>query len=115
MQISPKVQAVGIAIGLGLFVAVGLFVTTAANKPQPDSTAATGAIPESVVAAADQLGKAFAAVAAHVKPAVVSVYSEKIVQFQSPEFQFPFGDDFFNQFFGEKFRHPQTPGKPRTY
>jgi len=115
MKISPSVQAIGIAIGLGLFIATGLFVTTAANKPRPVSAAATDAIPESVIAAADQLGKAFAAVAAHVKPAVVSVYSEKTVQLQSPEFQFPFGEDFFNQFFGEQFRLPKTPGHPKTF
>ena len=41
--------------------------------------------------------------ASHVKPAVVSVYSEKSVPFHSHDFQSPFGDDFFNQFFGKQF------------
>ncbi len=115
MRISQKIQMTGIAIGLGLFVAAGLFVTIAANKPQPDQAAPSGAIPESVTAPAEQLGRAFAAVAAHVKPAVVSVYSEKTVQLQAPEFQFPFGDDFFNQFFGEQFRFHHGHGLPKEY
>jgi serine protease Do len=115
MQISKTLQALGVAIGLGLFTAAGLFITVAANKPQPGAFAPLGTIPDSVVAPAEQLGKAFAAVAAHVKPAVVSVYSEKTIRMQSPEFPFPFGDDFFNQFFGGQFRHPNVPGKPREY
>ncbi len=114
MQISRTLQALGVAIGLGLFTATGLFITIAANKPQPDAFAPLGAIPDSVVAPAEQLGKAFAAVAAHVKPAVVSVYSEKTIRLQYPEFPFPFGDDFFNQFFGGQ-PHPNVPGGPREY
>ena len=110
MKTSRKLQAIAFVIGLGLFTAAGLFVTIGAQKPQTDKLPAPGPVPESVTATAEQLGKAFAAIAAHVKPAVVSVYSEKTVQFQSPEFQFPFGDDFFNQFFGEQFvaRHPES-------
>ena len=115
MRIPNRLQTIGIAIGLGLFVATGLFVTIAANKPAPQSTPASGPIPEAVIAPAEQLGKAFAAVAAHVKPAVVSVYSEKIVRLQSPGFQFPFGDDFFNQFFGEQFQFPSVPGHPKEF
>jgi serine protease Do len=98
-----------------LFVATGLFVTIAANKPVPESSPPVGPIPEAVIAPAEQLGKAFAAVAAHVKPAVVSVYSEKTVRLQSPGFQFPFGDDFFNQFFGDQFQFPSVPGHPRDF
>ncbi len=112
MKISPRLRMAGIAIGLGLFVAVGLFVTIAARNPLTGNDAG-GALPESVTAPAEQLGKAFAAIAAHVKPAVVSVYSEKTVRFQSPEFEFPFGDDFFNQFFGEQFHH--APAQPKEF
>ncbi len=106
---------IGIAIGFGIFVASGLFITIAANKPQPSSSPANGDIPESIIAPAEQLGRAFAAVAAHVKPAVVSVYSEKTVRLQSPDYEFPFGDDFFNQFFGGQFDMPRSPGHPREY
>ncbi len=115
MKISRTLQTTGIVIGFALFIATGLFVTIAANKPQPEGVSAAGAIPESVIAPAEQLGKAFAAVAAHVKPAVVSVYSEKTVRMQSPEFEFPFSDDFFNQFFGGQFHHPKPPGHPKEY
>jgi len=115
MKISNKLQTIGVAIGLGLFTATGLFVTIAANKTPPDSTPEPGVVMESVTAPAEQLGRAFAAVAAHVKPAVVSVYSEKTVRLQSPSYQFPFGDDFFNQFFGEQFQFPRTPGNPREF
>jgi serine protease Do len=82
MNISNKTRAVGIAAGLAFFVAGGLLVTIAANKSPSDKGPAPGAITDSVVAPAEQLGRAFAAVAAHVKPAVVSVYSEKMVRIQ---------------------------------
>lgn len=115
MNISRKIRAAGITIGLGIFVATGLFLTVAANKPVLDTSPPPGAIPESVIAPAEQLGRAFAAVAAHVKPAVVSVYSEKTIRFQHPDFQFPFGDDFFHQFFGGQFQFPQEHGQPKEY
>ena len=52
-------------------------------------------------------------VAAHVRPAVVSVYSEKMVKLQAPEFGFPFGDDFFRQFFGQQMPQNQPQRRPR--
>jgi len=52
-------------------------------------------------------------VAAHVKPAVVSVYSEKMVRVQLPEF--PFGEEFFDQFFGRRSPQPRSPNQPREY
>lgn len=57
--------------------------------------------------------RAFSSVAAHVKPAVVSVYSEKLVRFQAPDQLFPFGDDLFRQFFGQQFSAPRS--QPREY
>jgi serine protease Do len=54
----------------------------------PDAAAASGLVPENIAAPAEELGRAFAAVAARVKPAVVSVYSEKIVTIQAPRFPF---------------------------
>jgi len=107
MNISNKSRAFGIAAGIALFVAVGLFSTIAANKPSPEKPAAPGAISVSAVAPAEQLGMAYAAVAKHIKPAVVSVYSEKMVKVMPQEFpfSFPFDDDFFEQFFGR-----QLPG-----
>ncbi len=113
MNISRQLQAIGIAIGLGIFAAAGLFATVSAKKPGTDSSPQPGPISESVIAPAEQLGRAYAAVAAHVKPAVVSVYSEKMVRMQSPDFEFPFGDDFFNQFFGGQFH--SAPHQRKEY
>jgi serine protease Do len=66
---------------------------------------------ESVTAPARDLSKSFEAVAASVKPAVVSVYSEKTVKFRSWDWGFPFGDDFFQRFFGNEF--PKRRGEPK--
>lgn len=114
MKISRKLQTAGIVLGIGFFVAVGLFVSIGAKSPQQEAPL-VGAIPDSVITPAEELSRALAAVAAHVKPAVVSVYSEKTVRFQSPEFPFPFGDDFFGQFFGEEFRSRRAPGQPKEF
>ena len=112
-----KASAVGIVAGVAIFVAVALFSTIAANRPSPsmEKTHTPSAITESVVAPAEQLGMAYAAVAAHIKPAVVSVYSEKMVKVQPQEFPFPFGDDFFDQFFGQQSPHPRSRNKPKEY
>jgi serine protease Do len=76
---------------------------------------AHGALDNSVTAPARDLSKAFEAVAAHVKPAVVSVYSEKTVKFRQWEWGFPFGDDFFQRFFGEDFPKRRSRPAPREY
>ncbi len=112
MTDKAKIRILSISAGLALFVCVGLIVSIGASRsPQPKVK--PPAISESTIAPALQLEKAFAAVAAHVKPAVVSVYSEKIVKYQAPEFPFPFGDDFFRQFFGQQFSNPRE--QPREY
>jgi serine protease Do len=102
-----KIQVIGATAGVALFVAAGLLLTTAASKPLEPGMK-PGPIDPAVVAPAEQLGKAYAMVAAHVRPAVVSVYSEKVVKFR--EQPFPFGDEFFRQFFGN-----QLPQQPREY
>ncbi len=109
IKVNSSVQTTGLGVGLGLLIAAALFVAIAANHPQSPDLTPPGPIEDSVVAPAQQLSRAFAAVAAHVKPAVVSVYSEKRVRFQSPDFQFPFGDDFFHQFFGQQSPSPPHP------
>ena len=100
-----KAKAVGVALGFALFVAVGLIALVAAELKPAAAPLQAGPIDPAVVASAEQLGKAFTMVANHVKPAVVSVYSEKNITFSQPEF--PFGNDFFHQFFGGQM--PQTP------
>jgi serine protease Do len=110
MKTTTKIQVIGGTAGLALFVAIGLTLAGAtggrlgpAMKPGP--------IDPKVVAPAEQLGKAYAMVAAHVRPAVVSVYSEKVVKYR--ETPFPFGDEFFQQFFGGQFPHQQM--QPHEY
>ena len=112
MKEPNKVQAAGVALGLALFVAVGLTLMIAARSGT-DRTLQPGPMDPKVIAPAEQLGKAFAMVAAHVRPCVVSVYSEKVVKFRQFEMPFPFGDDFFRQFFGNQL--PQQPSQPREY
>ena len=115
MKTWSKAASVGVVLGVALFVAAGLAVLIAAKSNESDLKA--GPIDSSVATPAEQLGKAFAMVAAHVRPTVVSVYSEKMVKVQAPEFQNPFGDDFFRQFFGQQFpqgqQRPQRQPQPR--
>ena len=101
-----KVQAIGLGLGLALFVALGLVLTTGPRSggelPRPLQ------IDPDVMAPAERLGEAFAMVAAHVRPSVVSVYSEKTIRFRAPELSDPFGGDLFRRFFSEPFA-PQAP------
>lgn len=65
---------------------------------------------------AKELSKAFVKIANHVRPAVVSVFSEKLVKFKGDDFFFPLGDDLFSQFFREPAGDPEMPrGKHREY
>jgi serine protease Do len=115
MNISNNTRIVGITAGIAIFVAVALLSTIAATK-QPFEKPHISTINAALTAPAEQLGMAYAAVAAHIKPAVVSVYSEKMVKFQSTEspFIFPFNDDLFGQFFNQPAPH-KFHGKPREF
>ena len=115
MRVWNKAVSVGMALGVALFVAFALIALVAAHPGGSDLKA--GPIDPAAVAPAEQLGKAFAMVAAHVRPTVVSVFSEKMVKFQAPDFQSPFGNDFFRQFFGRQFpqNQPQPQLMPREY
>ena len=109
-----NVQAIGLGLGLALFVAVGLLLTTgthpgpSTNPPVPGKPFASGD-----TSLAERLGDAFASVAAHVKPSVVSVTSDKTLRFRAPERSDPFNDDLFRRFFGDPFSSPQgtNPGR----
>lgn len=91
-----------IFIGLAFAVAFVCRADKASNVPPLDTQA---------VAPAQQLGKAYAAVAARVQPAVVSVYSEKVVK--TPQGESP--EDMLRRFFGgdegptRGRRHPGAP------
>jgi serine protease Do len=106
------VQAIGLGLGLALFVAIGLLLTTG-TRPGTDAAMRPGPIEPGVAGPADQLGAAFAMVAAHVKPCVVSVYSARTIRFSVPELTDPFADDLFRRFFGEPFSAPQPPDPRR--
>ena len=51
----------------------------------------------SVVLPAEQLGLAFAAIADHVRPTVLSLFSEKIIKIRPQDIPFPFGELFQRQ------------------
>lgn len=110
-----RASAIGIIAGVAIFVVVALLSTISATRSSTGKDHAPAPVAESVVAPAEQLGAAFAAVAAHIKPAVVSVYSEKMVKVQPQEFPFPFDEDFFDQFFGRQSPHPKFHNKPREF
>ena len=91
---------------LGLAISTGTLSTFAAEKsaggtPPP--------LPEATIAAARQFNNALIAAADRVKPAVVSVYSDKVIKMRRPEFNMPFGDEFF-RFFG---MDPETAPRRR--
>jgi serine protease Do len=103
---TASLLAVPILVGGGMLAVTGRCSSPKAMEPPAPLTAA-------VTAPAVALSQAYAAVAAHVRPSVVSVYSEKMVRYQQPEF--PFGDDFFQQFFGPGFQGPRRQQAPKEY
>lgn len=114
MRISHRVVAFGVAAGIALFVFSGLRLLLGANSQ--DSGLTTGPIDNAVIAPALKLGDAYAMVAAHVRPAVVSVFSEKSVTIQNEEGQNQFGDDFFRKFFGDQTPNmPEMPNMPKQF
>jgi serine protease Do len=112
MTNKTKLKVLSIGLGLAFLVGIGWVLVIGGNGSLKAASKPPEVL-ESAVAPALQLEKAFAAVAAHVKPAVVSVYSEKTVKYEAPNFPFPFGDDFFRQFFGQQFSNPD--GQSREY
>ena len=93
---------------LGPFVAIVaaagfLLLSTGA----PEAAVEAPAIDPAAVAPAVQLSKAFAMIAAHVMPSVVSVYSERMDHFPHKGGSFPFGNDFFRHFL-------EPPGGPES-
>ena len=113
--VTHKARTAGIVVGVATFVSVGLFMVSGADRRPAEHLLASAAPPEEVIAPAEQLGKAFAAVAARIKPAVVSVYSEHMITVRRPAFPFPFGDEFFAPFFGPQFPPPRPPAEPKEY
>jgi len=72
------------------------------------SFASAGTVAQVGVESLRESSRAFASVAQQVSPSVVFIQTERSVQAQQNPFSSPFGDDFFDRFFGEPF-----PGSPR--
>jgi len=70
--------------------------------------------PDAALATARQLNEAFVSVAERVRPAVVSIYSEKVIKLRRPEFNLPF-EEFFRYFGDQGNQSPrrQQPQQPR--
>ncbi len=110
---SKYLSTIGLSLGLALFVATGLLLTTGSDRAQPEAAHTVQPVSARSVAALQEMSDTFAEVAERVKPSVVTVYSEKSVKL--PDMQFPFGEDFpFRWFFG----HPpdrRSPPRERQF
>jgi len=75
---------------------------------------ALAADPDSI-AALRQMGKAFSSIAEKASPAVVGLKAEKVVTQDSQTYQnSPFGDDFYEYFFGPRPPRQRSPQRPQT-
>lgn len=91
---SNSLISVPLIIGTNLLAVTGYCTSPkVAYVPPPLS--------QTVTAPATALSEAFIAVAAYVRPAVVTIYSTKMVSYESQDFEFPFDNDFFQRFFGQ--------------
>src|SRR6185312_824608 len=96
----------GLALVAAAVGAVGMMASEHAVGLENGKTAPPPAINQTVTAPVRALSQAFEAVAAQVKPAVVSVYSETLVKMKSGDGELP---DMFRQFFGQEFQGHQSP------
>lgn len=95
---------------LAVGVAVGLHASSAADKP----VAPTVVVDDKPLARDGRYVTSFAPVVKEVSPAVVNIFTTKIVKAQSMRDMVPFFDDpFFRKFFGD--RQPQNDDRPRTH
>lgn len=104
---SKKWNIAGLAVVGATVGTVGILTDRAIGLENAKTP--TAAVNPAVTAPVRQLSEAFEAVAAVVKPAVVSVYSDKAVKMESGEAdgQVP---DMFRQFFGQEGPGQQGPG-----
>src|ERR1051326_7165403 len=111
---NPKrLQAVGIVLGVALFVATGLLVFTGKDRPASAAENAKSRVADGGAAALRALGDTFGDIAERVGPSVVTVYSERVVKFRQPDFWFPFGEGSpFRWFFGDEDSPQPRPHQP---
>jgi serine protease Do len=115
MKIFRNTRHTGIALGAAILALGGLVLLPGGKA---DEAKVTPAPAPSVTAPARDLSRGFSSVVTAIRPAVVSVYSEKTVNAGGRSFSMPFGengDDLFEQFFGRNFQGPQsqTPSSKR--
>jgi serine protease Do len=109
-----RLQAIGIVLGVALFVATGLLVWTGAERAPSSKGHFLPAVAPASTASLRQLSDTFADVAGRIKPCVVSVHSEKIVKV--PRFEWPFGDDSpFRYFFWDDRRDRERGPRLREW
>ncbi len=102
-----RVKATSITLAIALFMAIGMLAIVGAERgPSGASDLQAPPLSKNATAPALALGKAYAAVAAHVKPAVVSIASERMVSVNGGS-PFGFGGQFFQHFFGQGSEGPQ--------
>ncbi|MDR3402072.1 MAG: Do family serine endopeptidase [Chthoniobacter sp.] len=112
---SSKWSFTGLAIVSAAVGALGLLMTQNAIGLENEK-AAPPAVSQTVTAPVRAFSQAFEAVASQVRPAVVSVYSEKSVKMNSEDWNLPFGNgnnDLFRQFFGREWQGPQGQQSPQ--
>lgn len=91
----PIVAGKLVKMAISTVLIVASFNAIHVNAVEPTKEKEAAVLPnEAVTAPARELGKTFRTVVAAVRPAVVSVYSEKTVKAGSGGIPFPFGDEF---------------------
>jgi serine protease Do len=113
-----RLQALGIVLGMALFVAAGLTVFIAADRPaavgEPSAPAVAAATLAGGTVAQPVVGS-YADIVEQVVPFVVSVHSERTVRFRQREWSFPFGEDFPFRWFFEGEPAPRQRQAPREF
>ncbi len=90
------------------------FVLSASFYIHHTALAQTPKIPKESVDFLTKTGQAMAEIAEAVKPAIVNVSTTKTEKFSGTSMDPFFDDPFFRKFFGDKFKHPETPRERKS-
>jgi serine protease Do len=104
----------GLVVAGALVGAAGVVTSQKAIGLEGEKAAPPPVSP-AVTAPLRAFSQAFETVASQVKPAVVSVYSEKTVKMNGQDGNLPFGNDLFRQFFGQQWSGPQGSMPPQLH
>src|SRR5258708_3449324 len=112
MNINKKWNRVGLVLAGAAIGAGGLLMSQRAIGLENEKAGPPALTPQ-ITAPVRSFSQAFEAVAAQVRPAVVSVYSERIVKMNDGNGVLPFGDgNDLRRFFGQNGPGPQLPPSP---